>query len=56
LSSLEINGFDETRVENLQVRVMALPFTDGLLGLDYLRHFAEVCYSFADSSLRLTGY
>jgi predicted aspartyl protease len=56
LTSLEIDGFLATRVENLSVRVMNLPFADGLLGLDYLSHFAEVCYSFADSALRLTSY
>jgi hypothetical protein len=56
LGSLEIEGFEETRVENLQVRVVELPFGDGALGLDYPSHFAEVCYSFATSSLRLTSY
>ena len=56
LASLEIDGFPDTRVENLPVRVMNLPFADGALGLDYLSHFAEVCYSFANSDLRLTSY
>ena len=56
LASLEIRGFAETQVDNWEVRVMALPFADGALGLDYLSHFAEVCYSFADSALRLTSY
>jgi predicted aspartyl protease len=55
LTSLQIEGFAETRVTNWQVRVMDLPFGDGVLGLDYLSHFAEVCYSFADSALRLTS-
>jgi predicted aspartyl protease len=56
LTSLQIEGFAETRVTNWQVRVMALPLGDGVLGLDYLSHFAEVCYSFADSTLRLISY
>ena len=56
LARLEIARYPETAVDNLPVRVMNLPFADGALGLDYLSHFAEVCYSFADSALRPTSY
>lgn len=54
LASLQIEGFPETRVDGLSVLVMDLPFADGVLGLDYLSKFTEVCYNFQARVLRLT--
>ncbi len=33
---------------------MDLPFADGVLGLDYLSKFTEVCYDFQAHLLKLT--
>lgn len=54
LDSLQIEGFADTRIEDLTIRVMDLPFADGVLGLDYLSKFTEVCYDFQAHLLKLT--
>jgi predicted aspartyl protease len=54
LSSFQISRFAETRVDDLPVHVMALPFVDGAIGLNYLAQFRRLCYDFDTNLLELT--
>ena len=54
LSSIEFSGFPETSADNLAVRVLQVSLFDGVLGIDYLSRFANVCHDFVSNTLELT--